>query len=307
VIVDVSHVALRVPDVDASVEFAVDTLGMHEVERIDGRAYLTHASPYPSLGDACGHHAIEYISGPEAAFDHVGMLVRDRQDLDEVGANAQAAGGTILEHDFDEPGLAGAIRFAAPSGQVFEVHTAMEQVNRSYTPRGLRTRRLGHVTFAARDLAGLTQFLVDALGFEVSDQVSNDDGLLGTFARCHYEHHTLGAVLSPIDGLHHIALEALSSTEIGLLGDHLVRTGRQFIWGPARHGVGDNIAAYVTGPDGIVVEIYSDMMRIMGEWEPRSWTAGPDVANMWSPPADLEPLMTAEIPLAVAAHTPGSR
>jgi catechol 2,3-dioxygenase-like lactoylglutathione lyase family enzyme len=36
-----AHVALQVTDLEASVRYASEVLGMREVERVDGRAYLT--------------------------------------------------------------------------------------------------------------------------------------------------------------------------------------------------------------------------------------------------------------------------
>jgi catechol 2,3-dioxygenase-like lactoylglutathione lyase family enzyme len=308
-ILDISHVALQVPDLDASVGFAVDTLGMQEVECAGPRAYLTHASPYPSLGRACAHHVLEYAEGPHAALDHVGLVVANRADLAAIGVRAEAAGGSIVSTRPEEPGLESAIRIAAPSGHIFEIHTAMETIEQDYMPRGLRPHRLGHVNLLTPDVQALIQFLVEGLGFRVSDWIHNPDGLRVAFLRCHYEHHTLGAAAGPADGLHHIAFETASTAEIGRLGDELARSGAQYLSGPQRHGVGDNIAAYFAGPDGIVIEIYTDMQRIIGDaWEPRTWQYGdPRVANMWSPPADLGPLMEASIPLTAGAPEPAPR
>jgi catechol 2,3-dioxygenase len=303
VILDISHVALQVPDLEASIDFAVGTLGMLEVERIGRRAYLTHGSPYASLSPLCGHHVLEYVEGPVAAFDHVGFVVASREDLEHVGTRAETAGGRILSHDPLEPALGAATRLAAPSGHVFEIHTAMDNVSRPYVPRGLLPHRLGHLNFLARDVPAFMQFLVDGLGFRISDWVSNSAGPMAGFARCHFDHHTLAAIASPIDGLHHTAFETVSSVEIGLLGDHLARAGRHYMWGPGRHGAGDNIAAYFAGPDDIVIEIYADMQRIVGEaWRPRTWMLeDPRLVNMWSPPTGLEPLMATQIPLSTAS------
>ena len=307
-ILDITHVALQVPDLDTSVDFAVDTLGMHEVERVGRRAYLTLESPYPSLSPVCGHHVVEYVEGPDAALDHVGFLVDNVDALDLLVARAEAAGGATLPHDPDEPGLGEAIRLAAPSGHVFELHTEMADVSCSYVPRGLRPHRLGHVNFLARDAPGLMQFLVDGLGFLMSDWVTTADGPQAGFARCNTDHHTVGAIASPVDGLHHIAFETSSSGEIERLGDHLARAGRQYSWGPGRHGAGDNIAAYLFGPDGIMIEIYADMQRIIGDsWEPRSWTSDdPRVLNMWTGAAGSE-AFTSSIPLADAARGQATR
>jgi catechol 2,3-dioxygenase-like lactoylglutathione lyase family enzyme len=56
------HVALRVPDLDASVGWATTVMGMREVERVDGVSYLTHAD--------C-HHSLQYIAAERSALDHI--------------------------------------------------------------------------------------------------------------------------------------------------------------------------------------------------------------------------------------------
>jgi catechol 2,3-dioxygenase-like lactoylglutathione lyase family enzyme len=306
VILDISHIALQVPDLEASVDFAVRTLGMLEVERIGERAYLTHASPYASLGRVCDHHVVEYVAGAVAAFDHVGFVVAGGEELEQVGIRAEAAGGRIISRDPQEPALGAATRLMAPSGHIFEIHSKMETVNREYVPRGLLPRRLGHVNFLTRDVPTFMRFLVDALGFQISDWVSDADGPMAGFARCHFDHHTLAATSSPIDGLHHAAFETVSPVEIGLLGDHLARAGRQYLWGPGRHGAGDNIAAYFSGVDDIVIEIYADMQRIVGDsWQPRSWSLDdPRLVNMWTTPTGLEPLTARRIPLSATSVVP---
>jgi catechol 2,3-dioxygenase-like lactoylglutathione lyase family enzyme len=58
------HVALQVPDIDASVAWATTVMGLREVERDDGVAYLTHAD---------NHHSLQYIAAERAALDHVAM------------------------------------------------------------------------------------------------------------------------------------------------------------------------------------------------------------------------------------------
>jgi catechol 2,3-dioxygenase-like lactoylglutathione lyase family enzyme len=303
---DISHVALQVPDVDASVEFAVTTLGMIEVARIGTRAYLTHASPYPSLGDACSHHVLEYVAGPHAGLDHVGLLVRDSDVLGRIRTRARAAGAVVVSDEVQEPGLHEALRIAAPSGHIFEVHTEMESVSRSYVPRGLMPRRLGHVNCLSPDVRGFMRFLVDAFGLSISDWTGPADQPRAGFARCHFDHHTLGVIRGPVEGMHHLAFETVSAAEIGQLGDHLARAGERYVWGPGRHGPGDNIAAYLTGPDGIMIEIYADMHRIIGEgWTPRFWSTDDlGLLNVWSVPVGDEPLRTIRTPLSVVSGVP---
>ncbi len=57
-----AHVALQVTKLEASVRYAGEVLGMREVERVDGRAYLTLGSQHNTYGGC--HHVIEYFEGP---------------------------------------------------------------------------------------------------------------------------------------------------------------------------------------------------------------------------------------------------
>ena len=301
-IVDIGHIALQVPDVDEAVELSTELLGMHEVERVDGTAYLTLGSPYPSVGSACTHHVLQLIEGPAAAFDHVGLLVRGAEGLAGVRKQAEAAGATVVSASPDEPGLDAAVRLAAPTGHVVELYPAMQEVDCPYTPRGLRPHRLGHATFTSTDVPGCMGFLVDGLGFRMSDWIVTPEGPMVGFARCHFDHHTLGALGGPAEGIHHLAFEVPTAVEVGRLGDILMRAGRSYAWGPVRHGAGDNIAGYFEGPGGIMVELYSDMHKIFGDsWQARAWEIqDPRALNYWTPPVGFEALLAAHAPLATA-------
>jgi hypothetical protein len=125
----------------------------------------------------------------------------------------------------------------------------------------------------------LSDFLERVLDFRVSDVVE-----AGRFLRCNVEHHGI-AVLPGPGRLHHHAWEVRDIGEIVRLGDLLDRRGERLMWGPIRHGAGNNIAAYLIDPAGVVVEYYTDMQRIYdenhiaGQWtmdDPRSY-------SLWAP------------------------
>lgn len=302
-IVDIGHIALQVPDLDAAVEFSTEFLGMHEVERADGTSYLTLASPYPSIGGVCPHHVLQLVEGPTVALDHVALLARGRDGVESVRRRAESAGATVVADPPAEPGPRDALRLVAPSGHLFEVYAGMELVDCPYTPRGLPPHRLGHATLSTADVADLTGFIVDGLGFRLSDWIVTPEGPTVSFTRCHFDHHTLGALGGPAEGLHHIAFEVPSLVEVGHFGDLLARSGRSCSWGPVRHGAGDNIAVYFEGPGGVIVEIYADMHQIVGDdWQPRTWEIDdPRSLNYWAPPAGFEYVLAAHTPLAPAA------
>ena len=79
------HIALRVPDLDASVAFQQDVLGMVETERSAGVSYLT-----------CNerHHELMLIQDPvRRGYDHIALEVADAAALAAAMRSAEVAGG----------------------------------------------------------------------------------------------------------------------------------------------------------------------------------------------------------------------
>jgi len=75
--------------------------------------------------------------------------------------------------------------------------------------------------------------------------------------------------------LHHIAFEVKDWAELQRGCELLQKNGIPLVWGPLRHIVGHNVAAYHRNQDGVRVELYCemDMMKdeALGYWDPRPW------------------------------------
>jgi hypothetical protein len=79
-------------------------------------------------------------------------------------------------------------------------------------------------------------------------------------------------------------------SELVNLCDLLDVRGVRVLWGPVRHGAGENIAVYHREPSGAVVEHYTDMERIYDDGRHRSgrWAADdPRWLSRWAPPPAL--------------------
>jgi len=117
----------------------------------------------------------------------------------------------------------------------------------------------------------LRDFYCDVLGFKVSDWMGDHF----SFLRCGVDHHTINFTRYETERLHHIAFELRDWGEIHNACDYLTKKKIQLVWGPLRHVVGHNIAAYHRNPDEIRVELYAEMDLMkdeeLGYWEPRPW------------------------------------
>jgi catechol-2,3-dioxygenase len=276
--VHIGHVALRTRDLQAATGFFREVLGL-SVARDDATQVLLTASEK--------HHELELLASDHAALDHVGLEVESDAELQAVVRTAVEAGGTMLDDAISTPGLGTCLRLCGPGGITYELYTRMERtpsVGDAFLRPGIR--RLGHLTFLAEDADDIVDFWVRGLGFRISDQTR---GI--TWARCDSDHHGL-AVGPRASGtvLHHHAWEVQDIAALGRYCDSLALASRRLLWGPVRHGPGYNLATYLPDLDGGVVEVYSDLQRIIDEaaYVPVDWEQEPNALNLWGPPTPDE-------------------
>jgi catechol 2,3-dioxygenase-like lactoylglutathione lyase family enzyme len=282
-----AHVALRVPDLDASVRWATTVMGLREVERVDGTSYLTH-------GDC--HHSLQYIEADAAQLDHIALEARDDAALDRLVARLDERGIAILSDAPQELALRRAIRFRAPEGHVIEVFTGIENGCGEFTGRGVQPRKFGHPMLTCPDTGPTRELFESILDFRVSDVIGGD---VLVFLRCGVDHHGVG-LQKGAPGLNHYAWGVESLPILGLLGDVVARNGGRFIWGPGRHAAGNNLFTYHFDPAGTIVEFYADLYQV---WDEDSYVAGDwslddhRPQNLWGPMAP-EAMLTTATPLA---------
>jgi catechol 2,3-dioxygenase-like lactoylglutathione lyase family enzyme len=255
------HVALRVPDLDASVAFAEEVLGLREVERAGGDSYLT-----------CNerHHELILRAGQKAGYEHVALEVSDADGLEQVLRRAEGAGARRLGSVEGEPGIEGGALLAGPNGHVFKLFHGMA-TGQPVDGAGERVRpvRFEHVSFNVRDKPGMERFLQEGLGLEFSDRI----GATGAWFRPDEIHHGVALLRTPVVGLAHYAFELPSFDAFRVVCDRLVAQGRKIEWGPGRHGPGNNVFLYFFDPAGALIELTFEMAKVGPghQYEPSHW------------------------------------
>ena len=68
--------------------------------------------------------------------------------------------------------------------------------------------------------------------------------------------------------------------------------GRRCIWGPSRHGPGNNQFLYFHDADGAMVECCSDMLSMASGYQPKNWSMKPSTINQWGGPPPPRFLLT---------------
>ena len=78
-ILRLSHAEVRVPDLELSLAYYVEVVGLVEVERTADRVYLKG-------WDEHQHHSLILATAPTYGLDSIGFKVQDVSDLDDLAA-----------------------------------------------------------------------------------------------------------------------------------------------------------------------------------------------------------------------------
>lgn len=286
----IGHIALHVSDLDAAVDFQQSVVGMVETERVGGVSYMT-----------CNerHHELILVESETRGYDHIALEVADAQALDVASARVIAAGGRVLGGIYDgEPGIERALKVQSPAGHVFKLFCGMEQVDAP--PPGDRPVKFEHVSCKALNHRAEQRFLTDGLGFKFSDRM----GLLASWWHCDEDHHGFAIVRAPRAELSHYAYTWESFEALGRAADRLRQyRDRGCIWGPSRHGPGNNHFLYFHDEDGAMIECCSEIAQMTRDnYQPRDWGMNLGVINQWGPPPPLRFVLTG---FPIAPPTPG--
>jgi catechol 2,3-dioxygenase-like lactoylglutathione lyase family enzyme len=274
--------ALRVPDLDEAVDFHADVLGLVETERSGGISYMT-----------CNerHHELILIEQASSGrgYEHIALQVRDAETLERARSGVAAAGGELLGDTYDgEPGIDRAALVRGPGGHVFKLFVGME--TRSPLPDGDRVDKFEHVSIKARRLSAAERFVERGLGFRFSDRM----GRTASWWHCDADHHGMAVVIAPRPELSHYAWTARDLNAMGRICDRLLARGRKLIWGPSRHGPGNNLFVYFHDPAGAMIEVCADIAQMPpeGDYVARQWPGGLGSINQWGGPPPPRFLLT---------------
>ena len=137
---------------------------------------------------------------------------------------------------------------------------------------------VSHVVFNSSDNAALADWYCTALGFRVTDWL--EDRLV--FMTTSRYHHQVALAATPVSGLNHVAYECADIDDFMRATGRAMRHGHEILWGPGRHGPGDNAFAYFRSPAGFVCEFTTELMAVDSpDWVVRTWEAVPEQSDLW--------------------------
>lgn len=310
-----THVEIYALDLDQTVRYYEEQIGLRVVGRTDDRAYLRAWGDYYT-------YSLVLTRGDQPGLVSAGWRTISEEALEEAVARIEATG---YAGKWREPAahLGRSYVFTGPYGhtlQLFweiEKYKAQPEFASQYPDRperrtghGLAPRHLDHLTIAASDVEGFANWYGATLGFrrmgfagfEAEGQPVTFFGVLTTNEKS----HDLGVLLdsSGVPGrIHHYAWWVETREDLVRAADLLIENGTSIEYGPGVHGIGEQVYLYFREPSGLRIEVNTGGYRnYVPDWEPNRW--GPEenaddfYRNVSLPATMLEAFPSANKPTA---------
>lgn len=265
------HIELTSPQPEVLRDFYARAFGYRSSVLDDGRLLLD-----------VGHRRLLLARGPARGLGCAAFALGSAAQLDALRGHLRERNVPLL------PGptpLFAADAFAVrdPEGRTLAFGRPLHE-GPSEAPPDVLLGRMQHVVVTTLDLAAVEHFYEHVLGFVLSDRVVREDGVPTTlFYRSDAEHHSFAAFLSDALRVDHHALDVPDWNAVRDWADHFAAAEIPIVWGPGRHGPGNNVFCMVADPDGNMVEISAELEQMPREMAAREWPHNERSLNLWGP------------------------
>ncbi len=292
-----THVGLWVNDIVAQTQFYRQVLGLDQ--RIPAETAqdmdVDGAETFLALGEE--HHCLALFNDVRPAvangrkpaqrskLHHLSFEVDTDADLAALAARLKISGvDSRLETRDGDPEMGDTLWFSDPDGNRVEVSvqpedsTLYSSLTRSRRPL-LRPYNLQHVGLQTTRLEAMVDFYTEALGFDISDWLLRESAWL----RCTNDHHTI-MLTQGKQGIDHIAFTVADGPELLRWSDYLSRNQTSILWGPGRHGAGNDLFVRFPDFEGIHIEFSAELQQYYDHdvtTPPRLWHTRTMAHNLW--------------------------
>lgn len=287
---DIRYVRIGSDDLDESVRFATEMLGLELVSRDADAAYVR--------GDNRDHNIV-YVKG--RGQGHVlGFEMRSEAELDAAAAMFDDAGISVTQGTSDEREqrrVGGLVTIKDPTGNVIDLVVApAASGTRYFATRDAGITSFSHVGLHTQDAKASENFWTRLLNAKVSDRIG-DAALL----RIDEIHHKIALFPSAQVGVQHVNFQVESTDDIMRSWYFLKDRNVKIVFGPGRHPTSGARFLYFQGPDGMIYEYSCGVRSISPEEEvnyvPRQFPVAPTSFCMWGSLPDIP-----EFKVAGASH-----
>jgi len=275
-ITHVRFVGLGVPNLTDAVEYYRDAWGLVEKASDDGLVFLgavATAEPY----------ILRLRESEAQRTDLISFAVPTASDVDAIAAHLTAEGVPIVRTPggIAGPGGGYGMWFHDPDGRTIEVSSDVASGEaRALEEREWLPGKLSHVVLNTTDIEALAAWYGRMLGLGISDRLA--DFMLFIHGSGP-DHHIMAMSRAAYPTINHIAYETRGIDEYLRASGRLMRAGEECVWGPGRHGPGDNTFSYFIDRSGFVAE-YTTALEQIDDWTthvPRVHPAIPEWSDQW--------------------------
>lgn len=294
-----AHVGLWATDITAQTRFYRQVLGFHlrstQITMPD-EAELEEANAFLSLGDEYHCLGLFYDTrllptnglapAQQTRLHHISFEVDTDAELAALAARLNQSGIelTLAPRDGDAE-LGDTLWFNDPDGNKVEISVTPEGALNLPPPgsEGRRTRlrphALQHLALRTINLEEMVEFYTEALGFDISDWLLREC----VWLRCNNDHHTLILMQGKQD-VDHVGYSIPAGSELLSWADYLSRQKRAILWGPGRHGAGNDLFLRFADAEGAHIELSAELQQYYDSdvtTPPRLWHTRPSALNLW--------------------------
>ncbi|WP_394233667.1 catechol 2,3-dioxygenase [Niallia oryzisoli] len=278
-IMRIGRAELRVLDLEESIKYYTNIIGLEVVGRSEGRAYL-------KAWDEYDHHSLVLQEADSPGLDHFGFKVRSETDLEYYERKIEQFGCTTKRISKGTRLAEGeAIRVTLPTGHEMELYHDIQQIGKktgTLNPhpwpdeaRGMAPHRLDHVLLTGDDVKTVTRFFIEALEIFQSEKIMTLDGedMVGSFMHAQNgKAHDIAFIKGPDAKLHHAAFKVEHWYDVLKAADLLARYDVPIEVTPTRHAITRAETIYFFDPSGNRNEAYSGGYITYPDFPTITWT-----------------------------------
>jgi catechol 2,3-dioxygenase len=272
-----AHIEVTAPDVEASVKFYEEQVGLTVFGREGGKVYLRCWGDYYNYSLVIG-------PGEQPSLAAMAWRTSSAEALDEAAKRIEAE-GIEVQWSTERLSLGKSFRFVGPYGHTMELFWEVEKFRATGDQVSIypdRPERRSRHAVAPRQLDHVTVFTV----------VTTNE-----------KSHDLGIVLdgSTVPGrINHYAFWVDTREDLLQAADILMENGTDIEYGPSIHGIGEQNFLYFRDPSTLRIEVNTGGYRnYVPDWEPNVWKPSQGSNNFYRnssmpmsmtesfPPADM--------------------
>ena len=258
-------VQMRVLDLDRTLDFYVNVLGLNEVGRTaDGRVMLKGF-------DEFDHHSVTLRLADAAGLDYVAFKAMGPKTLEMIKERTVNFGYEVTElpANTEQPGFGKRYSFQICTGHTFQVYCDVEQAEQTpqirnpdiwqKAPRGMKAQRMDHFLLYGPNVAEAERFCREVFGMFVPEVCNAADGSrVASWITSSNKPHDLAFVEYPQPNkIHHLGFFLQDWRDVGDAADLIAINHLKLDIGPTRHAITRGHSIYFWEPSGNRIEVYA--------------------------------------------------